>query len=46
MDKPHRFGHHPHMTKDLSGLDLNLLRVLDVLMQERRVATAAQRLQL
>jgi DNA-binding transcriptional LysR family regulator len=27
-------------------LDLNLLRVLDVLMQERRVATAAQRLQL
>lgn len=30
----------------LDGLDLNLLRVLDVLMQERRVATAAQRLQL
>ena len=46
MDKLRRFGHHPHMTKDLSGLDLNLLRVLDVLMQERRVATAAQRLQL
>jgi DNA-binding transcriptional LysR family regulator len=34
------------MTNDLSALDLNLLRVLDVLMQERRVATAAQRLQL
>ncbi len=34
------------MTNDLSGLDLNLLRVLDVLMQERRMATAAQRLQL
>ncbi|WP_249661003.1 LysR family transcriptional regulator [Variovorax sp. PCZ-1] len=31
---------------NLDGLDLNLLRVLDVLMQERRVATAAQRLQL
>lgn len=30
----------------LDGLDLNLLRVLDVLMQERRVATTAQRLQL
>ena len=30
----------------LDGLDLNLLRVLDVLMQERRVATAAQRLKL
>ena len=28
----------------LDHLDLNLLRVLDVLMQERRVATAAQRL--
>jgi DNA-binding transcriptional LysR family regulator len=34
------------MMNDLSALDLNLLRVLDVLMQERRVATAAQRLQL
>ncbi|NJS36536.1 MAG: LysR family transcriptional regulator [Brachymonas sp.] len=31
---------------DFFGLDLNLLRVLNVLMQERRVATAAQRLQL
>ncbi len=30
----------------LDGLDLNLLRVFDVFMQERRVATAAQRLQL
>ena len=29
---------------DLSTLDLNLLRVLDVLMQERRVASAALRL--
>jgi DNA-binding transcriptional LysR family regulator len=29
---------------NLDGLDLNLLRVLDVLMQERRVATSAQRL--
>ncbi len=28
----------------LDGLDLNLLRVLDVLMQERRVASASQRL--
>jgi DNA-binding transcriptional LysR family regulator len=34
------------MMNDLATLDLNLLRVLDVLMQERRVATAAQRLQL
>ena len=31
---------------NLDGLDLNLLRVFDVLMQERRVATTAQRLQL
>ncbi|MFM7330412.1 MAG: LysR family transcriptional regulator, partial [Brachymonas sp.] len=31
---------------NLDGLDLNLLRVLDVLMQERRVAATAQRLQL
>jgi DNA-binding transcriptional LysR family regulator len=46
MDKTTRFGHHPRMTNKLSALDLNLLRVLDVLMQERRVATAAQRLQL
>jgi DNA-binding transcriptional LysR family regulator len=46
MDKISRFRHHPRMTNDLSGLDLNLLRVLDVLMQERRVASAAQRLQL
>ena len=30
----------------LDGLDLNLLRVLDVLMQERRVASTAQRLHL
>ncbi len=33
-------------TSGIDDLDLNLLRVLDVLMQERRVATAAQRLQL
>jgi DNA-binding transcriptional LysR family regulator len=46
MDKARLFRHHPRMMKELSGLDLNLLRVLDVLMQERRVATAAQRLQL
>ena len=31
---------------NLDGLDLNLLRVLDVLMQERRVASSAHRLQL
>jgi DNA-binding transcriptional LysR family regulator len=46
MYKASRIRHHPRMTNDLSALDLNLLRVLDVLMQERRVATAAQRLQL
>jgi DNA-binding transcriptional LysR family regulator len=49
MDKISAARHHRMMKPDLislDGLDLNLLRVLDVLMQERRVATAAQRLQL
>jgi hypothetical protein len=46
MDKAGQFRHHPPMNKNFSGLDLNLLRVFEVLMQERRVATAAQRLQL
>jgi DNA-binding transcriptional LysR family regulator len=46
MDKIRELRHHPRMTNNLAALDLNLLRVLDVLMQERRVATAAQRLQL
>jgi DNA-binding transcriptional LysR family regulator len=47
MDKVGVFRHHRAMNaspSSLDGLDLNLLRVLDVLMQERRVASAALRL--
>lgn len=49
MDKSSLLGHHRGMkpaVTSLDHLDLNLLRVFDVLMQERRVATTAQRLQL
>jgi DNA-binding transcriptional LysR family regulator len=49
MDKLTGFRHDRAMKSTVApfqGLDLNLLRVFDVLMQERRVATAAQRLQL
>ncbi len=52
MDKACALGHHrqmkTHLTHltSLENLDLNLLRVFDVLMQERRVASTAQRLKL